>query len=352
MEQPDTQRPQRMRATAALTAGIGLVNRAPVVLVCVFCVSFLAALPFSLMMREALATHLGNSMAAEQAAQGVNVAWWNEFLRQAGPLGRTFQTTIIGFAAALDNLSTLADGGSRPAPILWIGALYIVLWMFLSGGILDRYARGRPTGAYEFFAACGVYFTRFLRLAPFVALTYYLLFAVVHPAMFGSLYEALVRDVTQERTAFFIRLALYLTFGALLAAANAVFDYAKVRAVVEDRRSMIGAIAAAARFVRRNAGAVAPLYLLNTALFVGVLLVYALAAPGSGSSTLAVWLGIAVGQIYLAARLWARLVFLASETSLFQGRLAHAGYLARTPVVRPEPPVVERAVSEPHSRAR
>ena len=57
------------------------------------------------------------------------------------------------------------------------------------------------------------------------------------------------------------------------------------------------------------------------------------------------WLGFAIGQMYLLARLWVRLVFFASETSLFQGRLAHAGYVASAPPPRPEPPVVERFVA-------
>ena len=48
-------------------------------------------------------------------------------------------------------------------------------------------------------------------------------------------------------SAFFVRLALYAIFGLLLVLVNIVFDYAKVRAVVEDRRSMIGAIVAGAQ---------------------------------------------------------------------------------------------------------
>ena len=40
------------------------------------------------------------------------------------------------------------------------------------------------------------------------------------------------------------------------------------------------------------------------------------------------WLGVAIGQLYLLGRLWIRLVFFAAETALFQGRLAHAGYIA------------------------
>jgi hypothetical protein len=311
---------------------------------CVFLVTLLAALPLSMVMRDALQAHLGNSMVAEQVAQGVHVQWWSEFTAQTGTLGRTFQPGIIGFAAVLDNLSAFADGEARPSPLAWLGACYLLLWLFLAGGILDRYARARPTRSYEFFTACGVYFVRFLRLAPFIAAAYYFLFAIVHPLLLDRLFAELTRDVTVERTAFFVRLALYAAFGMLLVLVSVVFDYAKVRAVVEDRRSMIGAIAAGGRFARRNAATVATLYLLIGGLFVVLLVVYAIAAPGAGSSGAGVWLGVAIGQLYLLGRLWIRLVFFASETALFQGCLAHAGYLASAPVARPEPAIVENVL--------
>ena len=333
-----------MRPTAALRDGISRVNRAPVIVAAVFLVTLLSALPLSMMMRDALRAHLADSMVAEQVARGVNMQWWSEFTQHTGELGKTFQPTIIGFAAVLDNLSAFADGEARPSPVLWLGAAYLLLWLFLAGGILDRYARVRPTRSHEFFTACGVYFVRFLRLAPFIALAYYVLFAIVHPLLIDQAFAELTRDVTVERTAFFVRLALYGVFGVLLACVGIVFDYAKVRAVVEDRRSMIGAIGAGARFVRRNAAAVLTLYVLTGLLFVSLLLVYALVAPGAGSTGAGVWVGIGISQIYLLARLWLRLVFFASETALFQGRLAHAGYVASAPVVRAEPPFVENTL--------
>lgn len=331
-------------AMAALRDGMGRVNRAPVVVACVFVATLLTALPLSLVMREALQAHLGNSLMAEQAAQGVHVQWWREFTEQAGVLGKTFTPGIIGFAAVLDNLSAFADGEARPSPVVWLGAGYLLLWLFLAGGVLDRYARARPTRSYEFFSACGVYFVRFLRLTPFIAASYYFLFAVVHPLLIDRLFAELTRDLTVERTAFFVRVALYAIFGLLLVFVSVVFDYAKVRAVVEDRRSMIGAIAAGARFARRNAAAVATLYLLTAGLFAALLVVYAIASPGAASSGAGVWLGLAIGQLYVLGRLWIRLLFFASETALFQGRLAHAGYMASAPVARPEPAIVENVL--------
>jgi hypothetical protein len=50
------------------------------------------------------------------------------------------------------------------------------------------------------------------------------------------------------------------------------------------------------------------------------------------------WIGFAVGQVYVIARLWVKLVFWASETALFQSRLAHAGYVTRPDPIWPESP--------------
>ena len=53
------------------------------------------------------------------------------------------------------------------------------------------------------------------------------------------------------------------------------------------------------------------------------------------------WIAFAVGQLYVLVRLWVKLVFWASETSLFQGRLAHADYVAAPPPRWPESPAAE-----------
>jgi hypothetical protein len=333
-----------MRSTEALIDGVARVNGSLIILAAVYVVTLLTTLPFTSAMRSELRTHLGNSMVAEQAARGVNLQWWAEFTSQAGTLGKTFEITIIGFAAVLDNLSAIADGEARPSPVLWLGALYLLLWLFLSGGILDRYARTQPTQSHEFFSACGTYFVRFLRLVPFIFASYYVLFAVVHPLLFGVLYERLIRDVVVERNAFLIRLPIYATFGLLIAVVNVIFDYAKVRAVVEDRRSMVGAVIASMRFVARNARGVSALYLLSTAMFVAVLALYAILAPGAASTGVGVWVGLSIAQLYVLGRLWVRLLFFASETAFFQGRLAHAGYVANATAQRRDPPLVEQFV--------
>jgi hypothetical protein len=327
-------------AVAAAFDGMRRVNRAPPVLIGVWVLTVLVSLPLALVLRGMLAEHLGSSLAADSAAAGVNYDWMQEFSEQATGLGVTFKPTIIGFGAVLDNLSAFVDRTERPVVIVAAAAAYVLLWTFLAGGIIDRLARDHATRAYGFFSASGVFFFRFLRLAAVQLLVYGFLFGVVHGWLFDRAYPRLTHDVTVERTAFFIRLALYLMFGILVAACTVIFDYTKVRAVVEDRRSMIGAIGAALGFIRRHAGAVVGLFLVNFTLFAALVALYGLISPGAGRG-ITMWLGFALGQLYIIGRLWLKLTFWASETALFQSRLAHAGYVARPVPTWPDSPMAD-----------
>jgi hypothetical protein len=214
--------------------------------------------------------------------------------------------------------------------------------MFLLGGILDRYARQRRLGSYAFFGACGTFFWRFLRLAVIVGMLYGLLFGLLHPWLFETVYPWLTREVSVERTAFLIRLLLYLPFLVLVAATMLLVDVAKARAVVEDRRSMIGALVAAARFVRRHPGAATSVFAINVLIFGLVVLCYAILVPGaSRGSTISILYAAVVGELYIAARLGVKLAFMASAVALVQDRLAHAGFTAAPLPVWPDSPAAE-----------
>jgi hypothetical protein len=330
-----------MTARAAFREGIRRVNRAPFVLSGMFAVTLFVALPLSYALRGMIAAHLGTSLIGETAAASGNYDWWTEFSAQASGLGTTFIPSIAGFGAVLDNLSGLLDHTGLAATIVGVTAAWLVLWSFLTGGIIDRFARARRTRAHGFFGACGMHFWRLLRLGVAALLVYGFLFRYVHGWLFGNLYPWLIRDLTVERTAFAVRVAEYLFFGALLLACNIVFDYARIRIVVEDRRSAIGALIAGSRFVRRHAGTALQLYALNAAAFLLLIAVYALVAPGAPRSSASLWVVFGIGELYILARHYLKLLFYASETVFFQGALAHAAYTAAPALVWPDSPAAE-----------
>jgi hypothetical protein len=123
----------------------------------------------------------------------------------------------------------------------------------------------------------------------------------------------------------------YVLLAPLVLVLHVIFDYAKVRMVVEDRRSAVGAVTSALRFVRRNPAAVFGLAMLNAVLA---------ATTWWLAATFAIGLTAAV-YVYLLARVLLRLIFIASTVSLFQSRLAHAGYTARAVATWPESPAAE-----------
>jgi predicted transporter len=317
--------------------GLGRVRRAPALVAGVWASTLALALGPALVLHSQIAEHLGSSLVADAAATGVNFDWWNEFLAQASGIGQTFVPAVIGFAAVLTNLSGLADRQPLPPVLMAIVGIQLALSLFLAGGLLDRLARDRVVGASAFFSACGTWTGRFLRLALIAGPFYVFLYLHVHHWLLEHRYEDWTRDLASERQAFAVRLACYAVFTALVCAVNVVTDYAKIRAVVEDRRSMIAAFVAGARFVARHPAKTLSLYAANLACAALVAGLYFLLAPGAAAPLLAFF----VGQVYIVLRVMVRLQFMASQTAFFQSQLAHAGYVA-APVPRwPDSPAAE-----------
>ncbi len=326
-----------MSVVSAFRNGIKRVNGAPAVLAGVCLVTFLAALPLGLALRQMIAEDIGGSAVA---ADPNTPTWLQQFAERATGVGRAFTPSTFGFAGVVANLSSVLDNRPSVLPVAAAGVAYMLAWIFLSGGILDRYARNRRTRAWGFSAACGASFFRLLRLAVVAGVVYYLLFAFAHPLLFADAWQAVTSGVTSESQAFAVRAAFYLLFGGVLCACNLITDYARIRIVVEERRSAVGAIAASVAFAWRRPGVVV-LYLLNGFCWAVLIAVYGVLAPGLRVPT---WVTLLVGQAYLIARTWVKLLFFASETAFFQDALAHAGYTAASSPAWPDSPAADAII--------
>lgn len=329
---------RRATALGAFLEGWRRVLRAPAITLGVLAALFLLALPLGLALRGMLTEHLGASVVSERAAYGWDAGWAAEFGAQAQGIGRTFTHEILGYGGTLSVVSGFFDGRPLPPAIAGAAVAFAVLWTFLSGGILDRFARARPTRTAAFFAACGVFFWRFLRLAVIAGAAYWALFAWLHPYLFGTLWNRWTRDMDSEGDALGLRIALYLVFAAALALVSLVSDYAKVRAVVEDRRSMFGAVGAALRFIRRRPFRVFGLYLMSAIASLLVMRLWYSAAPAASAS---IGMAFLMTQVYLLVRVWAKLAWIAGEVVFFQGELAHATYTAAPLQMWPDSPAAE-----------
>ena len=312
----------------------------PLGLLALWVVTAAATLPAAAMLAASIDDHLGDSMTASTVASGVDLRWWEEFASTVGA-GRSFSPTMIGGAAPVGTYAGLLDGEGPPVEAVGAGLLVLLLWLFLSGGLLDRYARRRRGGARGFFGACGVFFFRFLRLGLVAAVAYAVWLGPVHGWLFETAYPWLTRETSVERTAFMWRVIFYGVWLLPLLVVNAVVDYAKVRAVVEDRHSMIGALVAAGRFVVRHPAPVAAVYGLNAAIAAVVLAAYVVLAPDGRGGDWRLLAVLGIGGVYLLARQAVRLAFLASAMTLLERTFAHAEYTAPPLLIWPDSPAAE-----------
>ncbi|MEQ1730169.1 MAG: hypothetical protein ABL982_17515 [Vicinamibacterales bacterium] len=315
-----------MSAFSSWAGGWRRVRRSPVLVLVLWLATIAVTIPPALVLRQEMRTHLGESLASDAATDGVNYEWWQEIRKSASPLGQTLRTDVIGFATVMDNASGLADMTPRAMPLISAGAVFILLVWFITPGIIHRLATDAPPARRGLVAVSGTFAGRMLRFGLVSSVVYGVLFGSLHAWLFDELFDTLTHNLTVERTAFVIRLGLYLAFFALVAGVNLLFDIAKVRLVVEDRHSVLAAINAGARFIGANPALAIGAYALNVMSFALVIAAYALVAPGAATG---MWAAFAVGQAYIAGRVAVKVAFWAGAVDALQ-RAFHCPGFVRT----------------------
>ncbi len=221
----------------------------------------------------------------------------------------------LAWAAVLDassrlwNLGNSLQGtmaGSLERP-LWSPNVYFVLFygILAGGAIAYLHAPRKAPFLAQFGAASGLYVGRFLRLMIVGALGLWLLLGLV----------GLLTPGAQVRGGWLGIVAREVCVSLLAL----IIDYARVRTVARDSRSMLIEMLRSLRFVFRHFPRI---LLLQLSLFVVGLLVAVsilmlargLAAVGAGSIGT-----FAAGQIYVVGRIWLRLAMWGSMLSLYQG---------------------------------
>jgi hypothetical protein len=333
-----------MSAFAAYRDGVRRVRQAPLLLAGLYVALLAATVPAALVVRQTVAAQLGASAWAAEVAASPSLDWFEEFGAGAAGLARDVSPAIVGFGAVVRNLSDLVESLATVQPrggsyVSWLlVAIALVGGSLLSGGVLDRYARQRALRAQGFCAACGALAGRLLRLNLLLLLLGYVVLGL-YGWLARTLYAWLTADLASERAAFLWALVLTGLGALILLGLVIVGDCARVRTVVEDRRSMIFALAAGARFARRHVLALLLLYALIVATLALVLAMYAAVAPSPGGRW--AWLGFLLMQLFIVARLAVKLLTYASAIAYFQSALAHAAYVAAPAPIWPESPAIE-----------
>jgi hypothetical protein len=309
-----------MSSLKAAFSGLGRVLASPALVIFLWLVNVLVAIPLAISMAGSIGDSVGASLVHQNLRDGFDMGWYGEFDARAKGIEKTFSPSLVGAGAFFDNIEAWLNGRLfEMLPVLVAaGVVYALLWALFLGGILHRYTDRRGLFRLsEFFSQGGEFFFRFVRLAVLSGFLYYLVYRFAS-WLFGRIEEATL-DVTVERTVLGYVLAGSLLVGLLLTLINMAFDYAKIATYKENRRSMILAAVKGFRLVLGNFGRTTFLYYGLGLAGLVLLGVYQAVAPGPGQASAAsVAFAFLVGQAYLVAKLVLRLTFYAGQMALYE----------------------------------
>lgn len=304
----------------ALIKGFWRVISSPGLILLLWLISFAVASPLAWVMSESIRSSLDGSLVADRLLDGFDTGWFGEYEAEAKGLEETFTPTVVGPGAFYNNLELWLYGdlfGMYPG-LVGLGILYALLWALFLGGVLDRYSGSQGMlNLSRFLSAGGRFFFRFVRLVVLSGVLYYLIYRF-GAWLFGRV-EQLTIDVTVERTVFFWTVVAAVVVAFLLTLVNMVFDYAKIAAFRENRRSMLLAALRGFGLVLSHPLQTMGLYYVLVAVGVLLLAIYASIAPGAGQSTpTGILVAFLIGQAFLVVKIMLRLWFYGGQMALYE----------------------------------
>lgn len=249
--------------------------------------SLLAVGPLFFLMMD----HMSHSFSGERALQKLDFFWLADFVYR-----------FMNITPALMGLILLA------------AVLYLLLFVFLNGGIIGCLNRPEAkTTLADFFHDCGLYFWRFFRLF-LLSIPAYLIFMGIFYPLLKAFLEIFRRRAPTEWPALIVSNLRLLTLVLLLSVVAMFFDYVKIGLVTGGHKQVLKETWLTLKFIWRRFFKAWGLYLLAGLVFVALTLFYLeIARLIPKNRPLLVLLVFLWQQIYIIGRQWSKVLFFASE---------------------------------------
>ena len=329
-----------MNIMSSFKQGVKLATRTKRMILFAWFLNVLFAMVLALPVLKQLDGYLRDSVMDEQVLKQLDPAWVESYRvdMEKSEYTRSLDYTIFGYAPFINHLEMQMEGGFirtlsgflydffvrwqlNPGSfslLFFISLLYVCVNTFLAGGFVGMYSKDYRSSFPEFLMDGARYFGKFFRIALVALVVYYLFFAIVVNWVNNSIYESTQNDASETvpYLYYMIRNVVVLLLMSLL---FMIFDYTRIRMVVDDRTSALASTAAGARFAVPRFARTYGLYLLLTAIGVLFVIVYALLEKSMPQETYwpLVFLFI-LQQLYMVARLWLKATFYASQITMYR----------------------------------
>jgi hypothetical protein len=284
-----------MGAFKAIANGTGTTVRKARVLVILYIVNLAFALVVALPILALVQRELGHSLL------GVSI--------------RPFDYQWIGEAMFRHGESLAAI----EAGILGAGLAYLILQVFLYGGIVGRILDREGTAGLGAFAGdSGRYFGRFVRIflisVVFVVLTLGLVMKLM-----TAVFEPLSKAAITEWVPLILSNLHFLIALLLLSIVHMIIDYTRIAVVADQERRVLKALRHALTFLKTRFFRAWSIYLLIVAATVaGSVVFYVVLGRLSAPTVVMVVAALIWMQAYIVFRIWIRTLFVAAQAEYYR----------------------------------
>ena len=279
----------------AVVKGLSTTFRKPRLLVYLYIVNLVfaaaAAVPFLLIVQR----DLGSSFLGSNV-RPLDLTWLGE--------------AVLKYEPALPALL----GG-----LVVAAALYLALQVFLNGGLVGRLLdrEGRAT-LEPFFADCGRYFGRFVRLFLVSLVFLFLSFGVVLRLLSALLEPAREGASTEWLPLILSNVHLIVTL-LLLSVVRMIVDYARIAVVADGERKVLRALRHALKFLGKRFFRAWGIYLAIAALSLAGMVLFHLVFTRLGAPGVPwVLAGFVWMQIDVLFCIWIRMLFFAAQAEYYR----------------------------------
>ena len=280
---------------SSLKKGIIMARSNLGISIALFFINLLVAAMLTLPLYWKLMTELSKSLMGRVLLEGFSYSWLAEFKFNDPSFIKTMGTVILP-----------------------IGVLYIFLWSVLSGGILETFKPGgEGRGVRRFSYGMAKHLFPFLRLTILSSIVYLLAYWLLMIKT-GDWLKDLVKDSLYPQIGFAADVGPALTTIGVVLFFDMVFDYARIKRVIDGFPSVILAIVGSFRFCLRNLPGTAALYvfllLLSGILITVYLTIYTIVPQNELFWIIALFL---LQEVFMFGRIFIRVVTYSSQMEYY-----------------------------------
>lgn len=235
------------------------------------------------------------SLMAEQLSRGIDLLWLGDVIYKY----KNFYPALLGW-------------------FIIPGIFFLLLYIFLNGGIIGRIAaQDEGVSLSNFFADCGKYFFRFFRVFLLSIVGYIVVFGIIFK-LFSALFGLWEKNASTEWPLLFSSNLKFLVMVLLFSIVRMFFDYVKVRLVVEDSRKSIRAALLNFAFIGKRFLKAWFLYLLVGLIAVIFGVIYLAVYQSLSKIGLMLVIAFIWQQVYLLSKMWTKILFFSTEYHFYK----------------------------------